>query len=212
MLNKMSEAQRSMLVAAAAAEDRSLQAPANARGAALKTFAGKLIEAGWVREVKARDGAPVWRKDADSGETYALKLTAKGLKAVAAASRAADGDVESVPITAKQHATKPNGRQLGPPPYSTVGIVAQSTRGEKSPTSTRAPRAASKLGRVVGMLIADTGATIGELTTATGWLEHTTRAALTGLRHRGYSLSLTKQGRDGASVYRIASGGGESAK
>ena len=54
------------------------------------------------------------------------------------------------------------------------------------------------------MLAAEAGATIGELMAATGWLEHTTRAALTGLRHRGYELSRTRKEGDGASVYRIA--------
>jgi hypothetical protein len=204
MFNKMSEVQKSMLLAAVTREDAVLQAPANARGTALQTFAAKLIDAGWAREVKARNGAPVWRKDAGNGETYAQKLTAKGLKAVAAASRAADGDVESVPPTAKQHSTKPNGRQTAPAALATAAIAAENMRGEMSPAPTRAPRATSKLGRVVGMLSGDTGSTIGELTTATGWLEHTTRAALTGLRHRGYALSLTRNERDGASVYRIA--------
>ena len=120
----------------------------------MKTFAGKLIDAGWAREVKARNGAPVWRKDAESGETYALKLTAKGLKAVAAASEAADGDVESVPTAAKQPATKPSGRQPAPSaPAATAAMAAENTRGEMSPAPTRAPRANSKLGRVVGMLV-----------------------------------------------------------
>ena len=83
MLHKMSEAQRSVLLAAAACEEHLLQPPANARGAVAKTLAAKLIDAGWAKEIKARAGAPVWRKDAESGATYALKLTAKGLKAVA---------------------------------------------------------------------------------------------------------------------------------
>jgi uncharacterized protein DUF3489 len=48
--------------------------------------------------------------------------------------------------------------------------------------------------------------------TATGWLEHTTRAALTGLRQRGYALSLTRRERHGASVYRISAIGDESTK
>jgi hypothetical protein len=39
---------------------------------------------------------------------------------------------------------------------------------------------------------------------ATGWLPHTTRAALTGLRKRGYAVLLERQ--DGKpSLYRIAS-------
>ena len=33
------------------------------------------------------------------------------------------------------------------------------------------------------------GATIVDLTQATGWLAHTTRAAITGLRKRGYAVT-----------------------
>ena len=65
--------------------------------------------------------------------------------------------------------------------------------------------------RILDMLAADAGVTIGELTEATGWLEHTTRAALTGLRHRGYELSLTRNERGGASVYRIVARSEEAA-
>ena len=47
------------------------------------------------------------------------------------------------------------------------------------------------------------GATIVDLTQATGWLAHTTRAAITGLRKRGYAVT-----REcivaGESVYRIS--------
>ena len=76
-------------------------------------------------------------------------------------------------------------------------------RMEAAGASSRKPRVGSKLGSVLDMLSADAGATIGELTAATGWLEHSTRAALTGLRRRGYGLSLTRRERAGASVYRI---------
>ena len=61
----------------------------------------------------------------------------------------------------------------------------------------------SKLDRVLAMLSATSGATIAELIAATHWLPHTTRAVLTGLRKRGYELTLTCGERDGASVYRI---------
>ena len=58
MFKKMSETQRSMLQAATTREDRLVTPPANARAAAVKTVAGKLIDAGWVKEIKARYGAP----------------------------------------------------------------------------------------------------------------------------------------------------------
>jgi DNA-binding MarR family transcriptional regulator len=47
------------------------------------------------------------------------------------------------------------------------------------------------------------GATIVDLTQATGWLRHTTRAALTGLRKRGYAVIRERVGA-GGSVYRIS--------
>ena len=47
------------------------------------------------------------------------------------------------------------------------------------------------------------GATIADLTQAAGWLPHTTRAALTGLRKRGYAVIRERIGA-GDSVYRIS--------
>lgn len=48
---------------------------------------------------------------------------------------------------------------------------------------------------VVSLLGRQQGATLDELVAATGWLPHTTRAALTDLRRRGYSLQ--KDAREG---------------
>ncbi len=42
--------------------------------------------------------------------------------------------------------------------------------------------------------------------TATGWLPHTTRAALTGLRKRGFMVER-RTGEAGGFVYQIGSGG-----
>ena len=60
---------------------------------------------------------------------------------------------------------------------------------------------ASKLSIVIDLLGRKKGACIEELASATGWLPHTTRAALTGLRRRGYEIE-----RDRSSVYRIVTG------
>ncbi len=43
--------------------------------------------------------------------------------------------------------------------------------------------------KVIELLRRDHGATIDELIGATNWLPHTTRAALTGLRKRGYAVT-----------------------
>jgi hypothetical protein len=41
---------------------------------------------------------------------------------------------------------------------------------------------------------------------ATGWLPHTTRAALTGLRHTGHAIAKSKDA-EGRTVYRIEAAG-----
>ena len=66
------------------------------------------------------------------------------------------------------------------------------------------PRAGTKQALVIEMLRAKGGATLDALVEATGWLPHTTRAALTGLRKRGFSIERTRE--EGAdSIYRIVS-------
>ena len=210
MLNTMSEAQRLMLREAAKREDRFLQPRADGRAAAVRTLAGRLIDAGWVKEIKARNSAPIWRKDTASGETYALKLTAKGLKAATAMIEATDGESAALVTPAvKKAGTSARRAALLP---GALTPASDALGGQPLPIQTRSPRPTSKLGRVLDMLAGDAGATIGELTAATGWLEHTTRAALTGLRHRGYELSRTRKERDSASVYRIVASGGEAAQ
>jgi hypothetical protein len=52
------------------------------------------------------------------------------------------------------------------------------------------------------MLTKDKGATLAALVEAMGWLPHTTRAAMTGLRKRGFAIERTRHEKLG-SVYRI---------
>jgi DNA-binding IclR family transcriptional regulator len=48
----------------------------------------------------------------------------------------------------------------------------------------------------------EAGATLAELVALTGWQPHTARAALTGLRQRGFAVRLSERG--GRKAYRIA--------
>ena len=63
------------------------------------------------------------------------------------------------------------------------------------------PKLTTKIAVVLGFLRRDGGATLAELVEATGWLPHTTRAALTGLRKKGHTLD--KGTRDGVTAYAI---------
>ena len=68
-----------------------------------------------------------------------------------------------------------------------------------------APRKSSKAERVLSLLKRTEGATLAELVEATGWLPHTTRAHLTGLRKKGHTIEKSK--RDDATCYRIVEAG-----
>jgi len=55
----------------------------------------------------------------------------------------------------------------------------------------------------VGMLTKTEGASLDAIVAATGWLPHTTRAALTGLRRRGFAIERERQEGEATSIYRI---------
>ena len=75
----------------------------------------------------------------------------------------------------------------------------------RSPRPSRAALPAprqTKAALVLALLQREDGATLPELIAATGWLPHTTRAALTGLRKKGHAVDKAK--RDGVTCYRVA--------
>ena len=65
------------------------------------------------------------------------------------------------------------------------------------------PRSGSKQARIIALMHRESGATLEEMIAATGWLPHTTRAALTRLRQAGHILDKAKQ-ETGGTVYHIA--------
>lgn len=70
----------------------------------------------------------------------------------------------------------------------------------------------SKKDQLVDLLRTKTGTDVKQLTDALGWLPHTVRAALTGLRKSGVTVEKLP-GKDGAPTrYRIASKRGRSAQ
>jgi hypothetical protein len=211
---KLSETQLSMLSAAARREDRCLSPSASLRGAALRKTAGRLIEAGLVREVPARPGTPVWRRDDETGRTFALKLTALGAKAVAvdgedpgATHSASEGPVSSPAASPTTHSAGALERVDGLAPLEPDDLSgdAATPRPGVEPAAvaapSAAPRAGSKLAKVVDLLARGEGASIDDLIAATDWLPHTTRAALTGLRKRGYAIERNRE--NGSTFYRL---------
>ena len=137
-----------------------------------------------------------------SPAAYALKLTAKGEIAVAESNGEADTGAKS---TAKRlnAARAPRAGKRSIETSRTAPDPDAKGDDARSSDDRSEPRANSKLALLVDLLSRDRGATVEELTTATGWLPHTTRAALTRLRHRGFGLERCKGETGGASIYRL---------
>ncbi len=76
------------------------------------------------------------------------------------------------------------------------------TKKSASPPASPRPKPGSKIATVIDLLRRKDGATLAELTEATGWLPHTTRAALTGLRKKGHMIVRDK--RDDITFYHIS--------
>ena len=191
---KLTETQIAMLGAAAQREDRCLIAHPSLKGGAAQKVATKLITAGLAKEIKAKPGTPVWRQDEGGGQSYALKLTAAGAKAIPAGDHLASDDSSA-------ESDKQTPLAKADPEVSQIAADIPTTNAMRP----SAPRADTKLARILELLQRDCGATLKDLIAATGWLPHTTRAALTGLRKRRYAVTVDRSDKERGSAYRIRS-------
>ena len=67
--------------------------------------------------------------------------------------------------------------------------------------STKATQTGTKTGQIISLMKRKNGATLDDLVRATGWLPHTARAAMTGLKKKGHTIERSKV--DGVSRYSI---------
>jgi Protein of unknown function (DUF3489) len=177
---KLTDRQLGVLSGAAQRQDGAATFPEGKNEKAVQKLAAMLIENELVREVRAKPGMPVWRQD-ENGRALALIITKLGRAAIDVPSEGRSEDVAQ-----------------GPDAPASVGN-APSTQSRQS-----APRQGSKLAEVISLLGRKKGAGIEELIAATGWLPHTTRAALTGLRKRGFAIERSRD--EQGTVYRIVIG------
>ena len=176
---KLTDTQLMLLSQASQREDHLVTTPATLKGGAVKAVISELLIHSLVAETHVARGAPSWRKD-EHEQPIGLKLTRAGLEAIGLEP---DREASSAGPPSQQGQVRDNG-QCGPHPA--------------------AAREGSKRALIIALLRREEGASLDDLVQATGWLPHTTRAALTGLRQRGYELARD-QGEGGRSVYRIAS-------
>lgn len=102
----------------------------------------------------------------------------------------------------KPAAKRPRRMAHEPEPTGEVDILASTPTPKVEP---KPAKRSSKSGLVLQMLQRSEGATIAQIVGATGWLPHTTRAALTGLKKKGHEITSAKaEGEE--RVYRAAIG------
>jgi hypothetical protein len=126
---------------------------------------------------------PAWRTDQEE-KPLGLKITKPGSEAIGVeADGGGEGDEPRPEATARRKRER----------------VAEKT------AASQELRAGSKQGQIISLMQRKTGATLDDMVEATSWLPHTTRAALTGLRKKGYTTEKAKSAK-GKTTYRIASG------
>ena len=125
---------------------------------------GALLQHKLVAEVPALN-ALFWREDGD--DRYTLAVTEAGCAAIGVTIDEAQAD---------------------------SGDAAESAAGTSTPVVPASAAPTSKTATVVALMQGADGATLTELVAATGWLPHTTRAALTGLRKKGHAIVRGKRG------------------
>jgi hypothetical protein len=177
---KLTGAQCALLSAAYQREDR-LVALDDESGASRNKTVTALLRRGLLAEVPARERQPFWRRD-DENRLIGAVITQAGLAAL---------KIADVVIVVEQ----PKGGEV-----ETPTMADDHASDQPSPL---ACRPGTKRALIIELLRRSDGASLDELVAATGWLPHTSRAALTGLRHKGFVLEKGLRP-DGKSIYRIA--------
>ena len=195
MTIKFNDTQLVLLSAASQRDDHCL--PAGPIGGQAQKAAAKLLQAGLVKEIRARAGAPIWRRDDETGRTFALKLTAAGAKAITVEDT---GPSDGEAVRPLDHPIVCVDRKCVPGSDRAAAIDEPNSGVAPSPMS---PRSGTKIAQVIELLQRSDGATLAELVAATSWLPHTTRAVLTGLRKRGFAVGIDQADKARGSVYRI---------
>jgi hypothetical protein len=126
-------------------------------------------------------------------------LSASGLAVVAA-------EAANPPEKTMNKQRKASAKARNAIPHQNSTVTAKRRKPETSEREAKAAvgstKVKTKTEKVLALLTRPGGASIVDLTAATGWLPHTTRAALTGLRKRGHAIETERQ-QDGPTIYHL---------
>jgi Protein of unknown function (DUF3489) len=126
-----------------------------------------------------------------------LKLTAAGVRTIA---------VEETPPSQGEAESRADHLMVSVEPKPEPGsdpAAAIDRPNSSVATTPKSPRRGTKIAEVIELLQGSHGVSLAELVANTGWLPHTARAALTGLRKRSYTVRIDRADKERGSVYRI---------
>jgi len=196
MTIKLTDTQLVILSAAAQRDDHAvLPLPKSLKAnkaVATKVLKG-LIAKQLIEERPAGLEGEVWREEKD-GTRLTLAVTDAGLEAIGVVP---EGEQPKKARTEREKASRAsvtgkNGKASSPP------------KSQGTPATSRSP---SKQATIIDLLQRTDGATIDELTAATGWQAHSVRGAISGALKKKLGLAVSSQNVDGRGrVYRIEAG------
>jgi hypothetical protein len=155
-----------------------------------------LLRRALIEELPVTDRSLAWREE--DQDPIGLFITEAGRAAIGSAPDAHASDDFPDAVCSEDdegsvvHESDPEA--LAGTAYSAVAVTRPTASEQTAPSSLNPARTGSKIATVVAMLEREQGATLDEMVEATGWLPHTTRAVLTGLRKKGRAIAKTKRG------------------
>ena len=175
-----------------------------AKGAARK-LATALVTKKLMREVRSKPDMPVWRRDEDN-RCFSLVLLKAGRTALGVEEEAAQQVMAqagpgpaSEPLSIAAHKDDEARAAIIEDTTPVLNTTSTPTDGTATPGSKRSC--------VIGMLSSLSGTSLADIVAVTGWLPHTSRAVLSGLRKAGFEIERQRVDGAGGSVYRIVSPG-----
>jgi hypothetical protein len=130
----------------------------------------------------------------------------KALEALLSKKLVAEADVKAADLGWREAEDRRIGLILTDAGRAAIGLDTKSETAapraapDECPINRPKARSGTKQSLLLDLVQREEGASIDEIVSATGWLAHTARAAITGLRKRGHDVALEKG--EGGSRYR----------
>ena len=224
----LSDTARTVLNAASEHPNQRALPPDYLPAVAQRSVVRSLLKAGLLKELEAADGQPAWRVTDAGLLAISTGLAPPGV----GAERPTDAVPSALPPPRRREIVRSSAEavtaawndNLANTHPALASAVASLHKALTSPRSTRAasggsrpPRPNTRRALVLGLLRRPEGATVAQVTDATGWARHTVHGFFAGLRKAGTSVEVlervrqvgpAKQGAAGSyTVYRAAEAG-----